>query len=86
MGILSWIFLGLLSGWVASLIMRRTDRPGCITNIIVGVIGAFLGGFIMSYFGRKGITGFNIHSFLVALLGSVALLAVVGLFRGKKKT
>ena len=85
MGIASWILLGLLAGWLASLIMRRKDRPGCITNIVVGIIGALLGGFIMSKIGREGITGFNFHSFLVALLGSVVLLAVVGLFTRRKK-
>jgi len=85
MGIVSWIILGGTAGWLASVIMRRTDRSGCITNIVVGIIGAFFGGFIMSKIDRQGITGFDFHSFLVALLGSVILLAVVGLFTGKKK-
>ena len=80
MGIIGWIVLGALAGWVASIIMGRNNRQGCITNIIVGIIGAFLGGFIFNLFGGAGITGFNLWSFLVAVVGAVVLLAIVGLF------
>jgi len=80
MGIIGWIVLGALAGWVASIIMGRNNRQGCITNIVVGIIGAFLGGFIFNLFGSTGITGFNLWSFLVAVVGAVALLAIVGLF------
>jgi uncharacterized membrane protein YeaQ/YmgE (transglycosylase-associated protein family) len=51
------------------------------TNIVVGIIGAFVGGWIMSLFGRQGVTGFNLPSLLVAIVGAVVLLFVVGLFR-----
>jgi uncharacterized membrane protein YeaQ/YmgE (transglycosylase-associated protein family) len=85
MGIISWIVLGGIAGWLASVIMRRTDRSGCITNVVVGIIGAFIGGFVMSQLGHRGVTGFNFRSFLVAVLGSVILLAVVGLFTSRKK-
>jgi uncharacterized membrane protein YeaQ/YmgE (transglycosylase-associated protein family) len=60
--------------------MGRNDRMGCIMNIVVGIIGAFLGGWIFSLFGGTGITGFNLYSFLVALVGAVVLLAILGLF------
>jgi len=80
MSIIGWVVLGALAGWVGSIIMGRNDRMGCITNIIVGVIGAFLGGWIFNLFGGAGITGFNIWSFLVAVVGAVVLLAIVGLF------
>ena len=80
MSIIGWIVLGALAGWVASIIMGRNDRMGCITNIVVGIIGAFLGGWIFNLFGGAGITGFNIWSFLVAVVGAVVLLAIVGLF------
>jgi uncharacterized membrane protein YeaQ/YmgE (transglycosylase-associated protein family) len=80
MGIIGWIVLGALAGWIASIIMGRNDRMGCITNIVVGIIGAFLGGWIFNLFGGAGITGFNIWSFLVAVVGAVVLLAIVGLF------
>ena len=80
MGLIGWIVLGALAGWIASIIMGRNDRMGCITNIVVGIIGAFLGGFIFNLFGGAGITGFNLWSFLVAIVGAVVLLAIVGLF------
>ena len=80
MSLIGWIVLGALAGWIASIIMGRNDRMGCITNIVVGIVGAFLGGWIFSLFGGTGITGFNLWSFLVAIVGAVVLLAIVGLF------
>lgn len=84
MGIISWIVLGGLAGWVASIIMKKNASMGIVANIIVGIIGAFIGGFLMNYFGGLAITGFNIQSFLVALLGSIILLAIINLFKFKK--
>ena len=84
MDILSWIIMGALAGWVASIIMKKNSSMGALANIIVGIVGAFIGGFVMSLFGGTGVTGFNVTSFLVALLGSVILLAIVNLFsKGK---
>jgi uncharacterized membrane protein YeaQ/YmgE (transglycosylase-associated protein family) len=83
MSLIGWIILGALAGWIASIIMGRNDRMGCITNIIVGVVGAFLGGWIFSWFGGSGVTGFNLWSILVAVVGAVVLLAIVGLFTRK---
>ncbi len=85
MGTLSWIVFGALAGWVASSIMGRNSSMGLVANIIVGILGAFIGGYVMNYLGGNGITGFNLPSFLVALLGSVILLAVINLFsRGSR--
>ncbi|MDD2568873.1 MAG: GlsB/YeaQ/YmgE family stress response membrane protein [Clostridia bacterium] len=84
MGIISWIVLGGLVGWVASMIMRKNASMGVLANIIVGIIGAFIGGFIMNLIGKYGITGFNIKSFLVALVGAVVLLAIINLIRKGK--
>lgn len=81
MGIISWIVLGGLAGWVASIIMKKNKSMGLLANIIVGVIGAFIGGFVMNLIGGWEVSGFNIESFLVALVGSIILLAVVNLFR-----
>lgn len=81
MGILSWIVLGGLAGWIASIIMKKNASMGIIANIVVGVVGAFIGGFVMSYFGGWAVTGFNIKSFVVALVGAVILLAVLNLFK-----
>lgn len=84
MGIISWIVLGGLAGWVASMIVGRNDQMGCITNIVVGIVGAFLGGFVAQQFGKEGVTGFNLWSFLVALVGAVVLLFIVNLIRSKR--
>lgn len=76
MEILLWIILGGITGWVASLIMKTDAQQGLILNIIVGIVGAVLGGWIMSAFGQSGASGFNLYSFLVALLGAVVLIAI----------
>lgn len=76
--IIVWIIMGALAGWIASIIMKRDDQMGALANIVVGILGAFLGGFLMNIFGAGGVTGFNIYSLLVAILGSVILLFLVG--------
>jgi uncharacterized membrane protein YeaQ/YmgE (transglycosylase-associated protein family) len=82
MGIISWIVLGALAGWVASIIMKNNSSMGAFANIAVGIIGAFLGGLIMNLIGANAdVTGFTLESFLVALLGSVILLAIINLVR-----
>ena len=82
MGILIWIVFGGIVGWVGSHIMSTSDQQGIILNIVVGIVGAVLGGYIMNFFGEGGVTGFNLYSFLVALIGAVALLAIVKVVRG----
>ena len=79
MGIILWIVFGALVGWVASMVMKTND--GVIMDIVIGVVGAILGGFIMSLLGKSGVNGFNIYSFLVALLGAVVLLWIVRTIR-----
>ncbi len=81
MGIILWIIFGALVGWVASLIMGTDAQQGALLNIIVGVIGAVLGGWLMTFFGQGGVSGFNIYSFLVALVGAVVLIGLVKLVR-----
>jgi uncharacterized membrane protein YeaQ/YmgE (transglycosylase-associated protein family) len=76
-----WILLGALAGWIASMIMGRNAQMGALANIIVGIIGALIGGFIMNSLGGPGVTGFNFYSILVAIGGAVVLLLIVGLFR-----
>ncbi|MDP1814541.1 MAG: GlsB/YeaQ/YmgE family stress response membrane protein [Leadbetterella sp.] len=75
MSIIIWVIFGALVGWAASMVMG--SGGGIAQDIIVGIVGAVLGGWIMSFFGETGITGFNLYSFLVALLGAVALIAIV---------
>ena len=78
MGILSWIVFGAIAGWVASMVTHRNERMGCLANILIGVIGSFFGGLVMSLLGGVGVTGFNIKSLFVAILGAVLLLALTG--------
>ncbi len=79
MGICGWVVLGGLAGWVASMIAGTNARMGAIANIVVGIIGAMVGGFIFNFFGGVGLTGFNVYSFVVALVGSVVVLGVAKL-------
>jgi uncharacterized membrane protein YeaQ/YmgE (transglycosylase-associated protein family) len=78
MSILIWIVFGGLVGLVASMIMG--GGSGLILDIVLGIVGAAIGGWIMDYFGKSGVTGFNFYSFLVALLGAVVLIAIARAF------
>ena len=75
MGILLWIVLGAIAGWIASMIVK--SNQGLLLDIIVGIVGALIGGWVMSLIGYGGVSGFNIYSIAVAILGSVILLAIV---------
>ncbi|PIP27613.1 MAG: GlsB/YeaQ/YmgE family stress response membrane protein [Candidatus Moranbacteria bacterium CG23_combo_of_CG06-09_8_20_14_all_39_10] len=79
MGIIIWVIFGALVGWVASMVMG--SGGGLVWDVIVGIIGAVLGGWLMSFLGESGVTGFNLYSFLVALLGAVVLIAIVRALR-----
>lgn len=79
MGIILWIIFGALVGWIASMVME--SGGGLIVDIVVGIVGAVIGGFVMSFFGDTGVNGFTLYSFLVALLGACILLAIVKVLR-----
>jgi uncharacterized membrane protein YeaQ/YmgE (transglycosylase-associated protein family) len=74
MGIFSWIVMGLIVGLLAKFIMPGKDPGGFIVTILIGIAGAFLGGYIGSLLGFGKVTGFNIGSFLLALGGAIILL------------
>ena len=76
MGIISWIVVGLIAGLLAKLIMPGDDPGGIIVTLLIGVAGAFVGGFVFSFLGGTGVTGFNIWSILVATLGAIILLSI----------
>lgn len=85
MGPISWIIFGALAGWVASMIAGTNRRQGCLMDIIVGVVGAFIGGLIMQVLGgRKFDFGFDLTSFGVAVLGAIVLLVITGSTRRRR--
>lgn len=81
MGIILWIIFGALVGWVASLVMKTDGQQGALLNVVVGIIGAVVGGFIMRSLGYSDVNGFNFYSFGVALLGAIVLIAIVKAIR-----
>lgn len=86
MNIIGWIVLGAIAGWLASMVMGTNRRQGCFMDIIVGIVGALLGGLVFNMIGGRGVTGFNLWSLFVAFVGAVVLLFIVGLFRRRART
>lgn len=72
MDILLWIVLGAIAGWIADMVMKSDH--GLLTDIILGVVGGFVGGFIMNSLGQPGVTGFNVYSLIVAVIGAIVLI------------
>ena len=82
MNILLWIIFGAVAGWLASMIAKTSQ--GLLVDIIVGIVGAFIGGFVFNAFGSGGVSGFNLYSLLVAVVGAVILLLIVKAFSPKR--
>ena len=80
MSIIGWIILGLIAGFIASKIVNRHGE-GIMLDIVLGIVGAVVGGWLMAAFGGQGVTGFNLYSMFVAVLGAVVLLVIVHAFR-----
>ena len=81
MGLISWLVLGLLVGVVAKFLMPGKDPGGCVITIILGIAGAFVGGFFSSRIGLGTVSGFNLHSLLIAVGGAILLLVVYRAFK-----
>ena len=75
MSILAWIVLGLISGFIASKIVNKTGE-GIILDIVLGIVGAVVGGFVFSLFGAAGVSGFNLYSMFVAVVGAIVILVL----------
>ena len=84
MGFISWIVLGLVVGVLAKLIMPGKDPGGMIVTILIGIAGAFIGGFISSFMGFGSVSGFNFRSLLIAVGGAVLLLWAYRVMKNKK--
>jgi uncharacterized membrane protein YeaQ/YmgE (transglycosylase-associated protein family) len=84
MGLLSWILFGLIAGGVAKFLIPGRDPGGCIMTIIIGIIGALLGGFLATKLGFGGISGFDLRSLGIAILGSIILLILWRMISGRR--
>ena len=83
LGFIIWLIVGGIIGWLASLIMKTDGQQGILLNVVVGIIGAFIGGWLIAPLigGSTGTAGFDIMGFIAALIGAIILLAIVNLFR-----
>ncbi|HUD44646.1 MAG TPA: GlsB/YeaQ/YmgE family stress response membrane protein [Patescibacteria group bacterium] len=76
MTVLAWIVLGLIAGWIASVVTKTNYSHGLLTDLILGVAGAIVGGLFMNLIGQSGVTGFNLYSALVAIIGAILLIYI----------
>lgn len=84
MNIILWIVLGALAGWIASMIMKTDASQGLIGDIIMGIIGAFVGGFVFNLFGAAGATGFNLYSLIVSIIGAMIVIYIGRMFMSRR--
>ena len=75
MSILAWIVLGIVAGFIGSKLVNKTGE-GLVMDLVLGVVGAVVGGFLFNFFGESGVTGLNIYSLIVAVIGAVVVLLV----------
>ena len=83
MSIIAWIILGLLAGFIASKVVDHSGQ-GTIIDIVLGIVGAIVGGFLFTTFGSAGVTGFNIWSLVVATLGTIVVLVIKHAVMGRR--
>ncbi|MFZ2487319.1 MAG: GlsB/YeaQ/YmgE family stress response membrane protein [Anaerolineae bacterium] len=86
LGCVSWVFFGALVGWLASILTGRNNRQGCLMNIIVGVIGAFIGGAIFGLLNDGTLTvGWNLTALIYSIIGAAIFLLVLGMFSRRRR-
>jgi uncharacterized membrane protein YeaQ/YmgE (transglycosylase-associated protein family) len=83
MSIIGWIVLGLIAGFIASKIVNKSGE-GVILDIVLGIVGAFVGGFLFTEFGAVGVTGFNLYSMVVAVIGAIVVLVLYHMLVGRR--
>lgn len=80
MSIIAWIVMGLIAGFIASKIVNKSGE-GLILDIVLGIVGAVVGGWLFTFLGAQGVTGFNLYSLLVAVIGAIVVLVIYHLVR-----
>ena len=85
MSFIGWIILGLIAGFIASKIVNKRGE-GVVMDIVLGIVGAIVGGFLFSVFGGAGVTGFNIYSMIVAVIGAIVVLLIYHAITGRSGT
>jgi uncharacterized membrane protein YeaQ/YmgE (transglycosylase-associated protein family) len=85
MSVIGWIILGLIAGFIASKMVNRSGE-GLILDIVLGIIGGVVGGWLFSYFGAEGVTGFNLYSMVVAIIGAIVVLFIYHAIAGQRAT
>ncbi len=83
MSMVGWIILGLISGFIASKVVNK-QGDGLLLDIVLGVVGAFVGGFVFSMFGAHGVTGLNLYSLVVAVVGAIVVLVIYHAVFGRR--
>ncbi|MBV8449125.1 MAG: GlsB/YeaQ/YmgE family stress response membrane protein [Hyphomicrobiales bacterium] len=82
MSIIGWLVLGLIAGFIASKVVNKRGE-GVILDIVLGIIGALVGGFLFTQLGATGVTGFNLYSMFVAIVGAVVVLVIYHMIAGR---
>jgi uncharacterized membrane protein YeaQ/YmgE (transglycosylase-associated protein family) len=85
MGLIAWIVLGGLAGLIAKALLPGRDPKGCIVTVVIGIVGALLGGFLATALGFGGLSGLDWRSLVIAVIGSFVLLAILRMFRGGRR-
>jgi uncharacterized membrane protein YeaQ/YmgE (transglycosylase-associated protein family) len=85
MSIIGWIVLGLIAGFIASKIVNKSGE-GVLLDIVLGIVGAVVGGFLFAQFGAEGVTGFNLYSMFVAVIGAIVVLLIYHAVAGRRTT
>lgn len=83
MSVIGWIVLGLIAGFIASQIVNRRGE-GVLLDIVLGILGAIAGGWVFSFFGADGVTGFNLYSMVVAVIGAIIILVIYHAVTGSR--
>jgi len=85
MSIIGWIVFGLIAGFIASKLVNKTGQ-GLLLDIVLGVVGAVVGGWVFTFFGADGVTGFNVYSMVVAVVGAIIVLVIYHAITGRRAT